>query len=105
MYLFAEEHYYAHKLLYEENPHNRDLVYGWHCVSTKKGLKISAEEYAYVRQVYSDSLKEFHPSRGVPVKEEVKKRISKTHCFWRKQVKPIDQTQNSFWVGFQNQMV
>lgn len=74
MYLFAEEHYYAHKLLYEENPHNRDLVYGWHCVSTKKGLKISAEEYSYVKQVYSDSLKEFHPSRGVPVKEEVKKK-------------------------------
>ena len=78
VYLFAEEHYYAHKLLYEENPHNRDLVYGWHCVSTKKGLKISAEEYSYVKQVYSDSLKEFHPSRGVPVKEEVKKRISET---------------------------
>ena len=77
MYLFAEEHYYAHKLLYEENPHNRDLVYGWHCVSTKKGLKISAEEYSYVKQVYSDSLKEFHPSRGVPVKEEVKKEFQK----------------------------
>lgn len=44
----------------------------------KKGLKISAEEYSYVKQVYSDSLKEFHPSRGVPVKEEVKKRISET---------------------------
>lgn len=46
IYLYAQEHYYAHKLLALENPHNGGLQYAWWMMShTREDIKVSAEDY------------------------------------------------------------
>lgn len=54
IYLYAQEHYYAHKLLAQENPHEKGLQLAWWnmCQCKEKGnrkYKISAEEYSQAR--------------------------------------------------------
>ena len=73
IYLYAEEHYYAHKLLYLENPHNRAIAYGWHCLSTRKQVKLSPKEYKEVKEVYSESISgKNHPMYGRHHTEDAK---------------------------------
>ena len=54
IYLYAQEHYYAHKLLAQENPHEKGLQLAWWnmCQCKEEGhrnYKISAEEYSLAR--------------------------------------------------------
>lgn len=54
IYLYAQEHYYAHKLLAQENPHEKGLQLAWWnmCQCKQEGnrdYKISAEEYSLAR--------------------------------------------------------
>ena len=77
IWLYAEEHYYAHKLLALENPHNKAIIYGWHCLSTRNQIKLSAEEYKEVKQAYSEIISgENHPMYGRHHTKEAKRRIS-----------------------------
>lgn len=77
IWLYAEEHYYAHKLLYLENPHNRAIAYGWHCLSTRKQVKLSPKEYKEVKEVYSESISgKNHPMYGRHHTEDAKEKIS-----------------------------
>lgn len=58
IWLYAEEHYYAHKLLALENPHEKKLQYAWwnmcHCQGRgdKRDFIPSAEEYAQARHAF-----------------------------------------------------
>ena len=86
--LYAKEHFIAHKLLAEEHPDNKKLVYAWWCMSvqtneyTKERYKITAEEYEAAKEMYSkvlseDNLGENNPMYGKHHSEETRLRWSK----------------------------
>lgn len=59
IYLLGQEHYYAHKILALENPHDKNMVYGWWVMSTgaknDKVMRIvSAEDFAYLRKIHRE---------------------------------------------------
>lgn len=63
IYLYAQEHYYAHKLLALENPEIEKLQYAWwnmcHCQNghnNQREYEVSAEEYAEARERFSDCI-------------------------------------------------
>ena len=75
IYLYAEEHFIAHKLLALENPTNKSLVYAWSRMAFPKGkckrdFPITPEEYANLRKLQSKIKK------GVPLTESAKKKLS-----------------------------
>lgn len=56
--LYAKEHYIAHKLLAEENPTNKSLVYAWHMMCTcgkgdSKRYTVSSDEYEQARKLWA----------------------------------------------------
>lgn len=59
IYLYAQEHYYAHKLLALENPENYGCVAAWHKMQNpvnanqQRRYVIEAEEYAQARKMFS----------------------------------------------------
>ena len=71
--LFAREHFIAHKLLAEENPDNKKLVYAWWAMSvqtnayTKERYRITAEEYEVVREACAKILSEDNSGEGNPM--------------------------------------
>ena len=79
IYLYPEEHYYAHKLLAYENSEDKQLILAWMCMSSLSSRNIqrnivNAQEYALSKKLYSDTLK------GVPRKPETIKKISEHHA-------------------------
>lgn len=61
--LYPQEHYMAHKLLYLQNPKDRQLFYAWHMLAfskgkTKRDTIISASDYAILRKVHSQNMKD-----------------------------------------------
>lgn len=57
IWLYADEHYIAHKLLALENPNNDKLVYSFWWMSTKSDAngniyKVSAEDYSIARELF-----------------------------------------------------
>lgn len=72
--LFGREHFIAHKLLYEENPNNKDLAYAYHilCVgkSTQNRYHPTAEEIELARKAAANAW------RGQHHTEETKQKIS-----------------------------
>jgi len=62
IWLYAEEHYYAHKLLAIENPDNKELQYAWwnmaHCQGQggKRNFVPCAEEYALARKHFVENM-------------------------------------------------
>ena len=81
--LFAREHFIAHKLLAEENPNNKSLVYAWHMMSTVHSsdyLEISPEEYEKARIAFVESITgENNPFYGKNISDEHKQRISEAN--------------------------
>ena len=72
IWLYAQEHFYAHKLLAEENPTNKGLWFGfWNmCQCERDGrenIKITADEYATIREKVSKMISE--SKKGVPLSE------------------------------------
>lgn len=63
IWLYPEEHYYAHKLLALENPNNKELQYAWwnmsHCQGrgAKREFIPSAEDYASAREKFVEIMK------------------------------------------------
>lgn len=78
IYLYAQEHYYAHKLLALENPENNSLQYAWWAISgllsNKRNLQISADEYALVKSRMAKA------RIGIQYTEETKHKISQNHA-------------------------
>lgn len=79
--LYAGEHYEAHKLLAQENPHNQALNYAWAMMATcvgsfsnKRDYKPSAEDYEKAKKIYTDGLSA--RLKGVEFTEEHKEKIS-----------------------------
>lgn len=73
--LFAREHFIAHKLLAEENPDNKSLVFAWTCMAfpnsgVQKRYELTPEEYEEARKAISKAMS------GRYVSEETKKKIS-----------------------------
>jgi len=80
--LLPQEHYYAHKLLADENPHNNKLQYAlWLMVSIKdrrsKHLTISANEYAEARERFVNILSCEGSYNKKPRSQDFKDKISK----------------------------
>lgn len=84
IWLYAEEHYYAHKLLALENPSNNALQLAWWnmCQCTQNGerkYKISAKEYAEARKNFSLLMKGNSYAKGQALSEETKDKMRKAH--------------------------
>lgn len=84
IYLYAQEHYYAHKLLALENKTNNNLQYAWWnmCQCTQNGQRvynISADEYALARQNFSNVMKNNQYAKGLKMSEETRAKMSKSH--------------------------
>ena len=82
IWLYPEEHYYAHKILALENPEDYQLVYAWYCLANAKDenqqrYELSADEYAFAKlhfsEVHSETMK------GHPCTEEAREKISKAN--------------------------
>lgn len=72
IYLLGQEHYYVHKILALENPHDKNMVYGWWVMSTgaknDKVMRIvSAEDFAYLRKIH----REFYSGKNHPCSKSV----------------------------------
>lgn len=73
VWLYAQEHYYAHKLLAKENPSNQGLQLAWWnmCQCNKKGKRaynVSADEYAEAREKAAKANSEIR--KGMKFSEE-----------------------------------
>lgn len=90
IYLTAQEHFIAHKLLAEENPEDEKIVYAYACMafmSKRPGdtIELTPAEYEEVKIAYSKMLKQKysdktkHPSYGTHISEERKQIISKAN--------------------------
>ena len=73
VWLYAQEHYYAHKLLALENPDNQGLQYAWWMMSHQNNYFVTQEEYSEVRRRFS----EIHSNREVS--SETREKLSKLH--------------------------
>lgn len=81
--LYADEHYNAHKLLAEENPTNKGIVYGWWAMSHLKDKnqlgrkKIDASEYAELKKMFRNVLSgDGNPNYGKKMSQEQREQIS-----------------------------
>lgn len=86
IYLYGQEHYYAHKLLAIENPLEEKLQCAWwnlcHCKgsSKKRTYIVSADEYNEAKKRHSETLKgENNPNYG-GMSEQAKAKMSLNHC-------------------------
>ena len=75
IWLYAQEHYYAHKLLAIENPKEKGLQLAWWnmCQCTQNGERkynILADEYAYARDMASKVISE--SKKGIVLTEKHK---------------------------------
>lgn len=66
IFLYAREHFIAHKLLAQENPDNFSLVLAWSMMAFPKGktqrnFEITPEEYESLRKLQSEVLKNNNP--------------------------------------------
>lgn len=81
--LFAREHFLAHKLLAEENPNNKALIYAWHMMSATRNSDqrvISPEEYEEAKIAFVKSISgENNPFYGKNLSDTHKQKISKAN--------------------------
>ena len=58
--LFAREHFIAHKLLAQENPNNKKLIYAWCMMSVVNNnqhrYELTSDEYEELRKAHSDAI-------------------------------------------------
>ena len=78
IYLYAQEHYYAHKLLAQENPSEKKLQFAWwnmcQCTSEKRnGCRISEEDYAEARIAAAKANSDI--KKGKPLSKEHKEKL------------------------------
>lgn len=68
IYLYPQEHYYAHSLLAKENPENIPLNQAWFLIAHEnKELEISAEDYAIMKINFSKAQSEFFSGVNNPM--------------------------------------
>lgn len=100
IYLLAQEHYYAHKLLCLENPSSHNMQVTWYLFTYKRAgkirreIEVTADDYAFIRKAVKNSGALSHPwseerkkhfmenfdykksGLSVPITEEGRKRLS-----------------------------
>lgn len=87
IYLFPQEHFYAHKLLYEENSHNRKLSFAYYMMSGLIKKKYSeedwADEYAKARESFTQNFNsgENHYLYGKKIPTETLKKMIASHTY------------------------
>lgn len=84
IYLYAQEHYYAHKLLYQENKEIQLLQYAfWNmCQCSQNGKRIynvSAEDYAEARINFQQAMKGNNYALGNVLSEETREKMREAH--------------------------
>lgn len=84
VYLYAQEHYYAHKLLAIENPDNIGLQYAWWnmCQCSQNGKRvydITADEYYEARKRFSETMSGNSYALGQKLSKETRKKMSESH--------------------------
>jgi hypothetical protein len=88
--LFAREHFIAHKLLAQENPDTKGLVYAWACMAWIKNkntdgrYETTPKEYEEAKKMFAKMLSETRsgengPFYGKTHTEDTKKKISESH--------------------------
>lgn len=99
IYLYAQEHYYAHKLLALENPNENGLTASWwkmcHPVESNqiRNYEISADDYSKAKELHSLTHSkrmtgEGNPNYGKHFSEEHKQKI-KEHANWKVRCRKI----------------
>lgn len=83
IYLYAQEHYYAHKLLAKENPDNVNIKQAWYLMchigeNNYKPYQVSAEEFEEARINISKNISIMNT--GLIRSEETRKKISEHHA-------------------------
>lgn len=95
IYLYGQEHYYAHKLLAEEFPTSQELNWAWwnmcHCNIDKRDIKISPDEYEDSRQRFAKTISEA---------------FSGSNCYWygKKQSEESNIKRSNKLLGEKNHM-
>lgn len=84
VYLYAQEHYYAHKLLALENPQIKGLQYAWWnmCQFTQnhqREYEISADEYEKARIQFSNMMRGNSYARGQTLSAETRQKQREAH--------------------------
>lgn len=84
IYLYGQEHYFAHKLLALENPKNYKLQQAWWnmCQCTQNGQRIydiSADDYNQARVNFAETMKGNDYALGQTLSKETRKRMSDSH--------------------------
>lgn len=84
IYLYAQEHYYAHKLLAIENPNESGLQYAWWnmCQCTQNGQRkynISADEYNEARKNFSKTMEGNSYALGQKLSAEIRQKMREAH--------------------------
>lgn len=57
VFLTAREHFIAHHLLHRAYPDNYHIAFAFTCMSMRDHVPITPREFAYLRQLHTDSLK------------------------------------------------
>ena len=102
IYLYAQEHYYAHKLLALENKHNKSLQFAWWnmCQAKKDGRTyfVDANDYAEAREriipyqreyISKNRVGENNPNFGKHFSKEHKEKLAKSHIGLKKSEKTL----------------
>lgn len=84
VYLYAQEHYYAHKLLAQNYPDNTKLQYAWWnmCQCSQNGKRlynISDQDYYEARKEFSNNMKGNSFALGQKLSEETREKMRKAH--------------------------
>lgn len=84
IYLYAQEHYYAHKLLALENPENYALQYAWWNMNqcSQNGCRvydIAMNDYEGARKSFSKMMHGNEYAKGNKLSEDTKAKMSKAH--------------------------
>ena len=83
IWLYAQDHYFAHELLARENPHDKSLAWAWWNMSNGSGkderYKVNADQYAEARKNFVKNISgEKHPFFGKSMSEETKQKMIAT---------------------------
>ena len=102
--LYAREHFIAHKLLAQENPNNKSLVYAWSCMAfpntrAQQRYELTPEEYEEARKALSVAMS------GRKLSQETKEKLRQARLGFvnseesRKRMSEAHSGEKAYWYG------
>ena len=110
IWLYAEEHYYAHELLAFENNENESILHAWWMMSNRFSECVSAEQYAQLKNDFCNMMiknntGELNPFYGKQHSEDYKKHISeklKGRIFTEEHKRKLSESRIGKYMGAEN---